>query len=124
YIYISATPLNLEQNRYTIVGGENASILDYPYQVEVLYSNSHSCGGSILNNKFILSAAHCFGSAQASDITIRAGSSYSASGGQILQVKTINAHPDYDPYTQENDVAVLELATDLVSIWPEHHSNA
>ncbi|XP_030752524.1 transmembrane protease serine 9-like [Sitophilus oryzae] len=113
-IYFSlATPLNLEQNRYTIVGGENASILDYPYQVEVLYSNSHSCGGSILNNKFILSAAHCFGSAQASDITIRAGSSYSASGGQILQVKTINAHPDYDPYTQENDVAVLELATDL-----------
>lgn len=43
-----------------IVGGENADIADYPYQVSIMIENYHACGGSILSNSFILTAAHCF----------------------------------------------------------------
>lgn len=44
-----------------IVGGENTTIEEHPYMVSVEQTGSHCCGGSILTNRYILSAAHCFG---------------------------------------------------------------
>lgn len=42
-----------------IVGGELVSIKSFPYQVSLQYRNNHMCGGSIISEKFILTAAHC-----------------------------------------------------------------
>jgi trypsin len=47
-----------------IVGGELADIKNLPYQASIqlnFYRNFyHICGGSILNENTIISAAHCF----------------------------------------------------------------
>lgn len=53
---VGALPAN---NTLRIVGGQDANITDYPYQVSVLFNGLHGCGGSILNQKYILTAAHC-----------------------------------------------------------------
>lgn len=114
YFVLGAPPSSLQENRYTIVGGENVTITDYPYQVQVLINNEHSCGGSILNNKYILSAAHCFELYNASKVTVKVGSSYRTSGGEIFQVVNITSHPNFHPQKSlESDVAILELATNL-----------
>lgn len=42
-----------------IIGGENARPGQFPYQVSLQCGNRHICGGSILNEKYILTAAHC-----------------------------------------------------------------
>lgn len=41
-----------------IVGGYDAENGEFPYQVS-LQTKKHFCGGSILNEKWILTAAHC-----------------------------------------------------------------
>lgn len=47
-----------------IVGGVNALPGEFPYIVSIqwviLGRSTHVCGGSILNNIWVLSAAHCF----------------------------------------------------------------
>ncbi len=45
-----------------IVGGEDASLEDYPWQVSlrnVVLGLSHFCGGSIIDDVWVLTAAHC-----------------------------------------------------------------
>ena len=43
-----------------IVGGQDAEVGQFPHQVSLQREDgSHTCGGSIISEKFILTAAHC-----------------------------------------------------------------
>ncbi|KAK2085838.1 hypothetical protein P7K49_035263 [Saguinus oedipus] len=44
-----------------ILGGRPALERRWPWQVSVHYAGLHVCGGSILSEYWVLSAAHCFG---------------------------------------------------------------
>lgn len=42
-----------------IVGGKDTTIENHPYQVSLRRRGTHTCGGAILNENTILTAAHC-----------------------------------------------------------------
>ena len=42
-----------------IVGGQNSDKNEYPWQIMLKYDGNFYCGGSILDNKTILTAAQC-----------------------------------------------------------------
>ncbi|KAG0418051.1 hypothetical protein HPB47_005162 [Ixodes persulcatus] len=42
-----------------IVGGSDATPLEFPWQISLRISGQHICGGSIINKQHILTAAHC-----------------------------------------------------------------
>lgn len=44
-----------------IVGGFPTKIEQVPWQVSIRFAAFHTCGGSIIGDKWILTAAHCFG---------------------------------------------------------------
>jgi len=46
-----------------VVGGSNANIANYPHQMSLRVSNSHSCGASLISGTKGVTAAHCGGGA-------------------------------------------------------------
>ncbi|KAM7342420.1 trypsin alpha-4-like [Cochliomyia hominivorax] len=96
-----------------IVGGSFTTISSFPWQISLQRSGSHSCGGSIYNNKIIVTAAHCLQSVSTSVLKVRAGSSFWNSGGVLVSVAAFKNHEGYNADTMVNDIAVIRLASPL-----------
>ncbi|XP_058447436.1 trypsin 3A1-like [Malaya genurostris] len=91
-----------------IVGGVDADIEDFPYQLSLRRSGSLSCGASVITNRWALSAAHCTSPLpDVSIITLRAGTANRLEGGIIFDVDLIINHPQYNDSTLQYDVCVL-----------------
>ncbi|XP_046980592.1 trypsin alpha-4-like [Schistocerca americana] len=71
-----------------IIGGTNADIADYPWQVSFQKLGSHNCGASIIGSSWVLTAAHCEDGLSLSWMSFRVGSSIRESGGSVLQASS------------------------------------
>ncbi|XP_071122994.1 chymotrypsinogen A-like [Mytilus edulis] len=104
-----------------ITNGENADIIDCPWQISCQRQRkngswSHRCGGSIINERWIVSAAHCFRNPNytASDYRIAAGSSFLSQMTVFRSIKRIFMHEFYEkPLEMDNDIMLIELWTPL-----------
>lgn len=95
-----------------IVGGSPASPNQFPHQVALLRSGSLSCGGSLIANQWVLTAAHCVYSGSQvvspAQLTVLAGTVNLNQGGERRNVRRVLPHENYGDF--RNDVALLELA--------------
>ncbi|KAI4459627.1 polyserase-related [Holotrichia oblita] len=96
-----------------IIGGSSVDISAYPYQISLLWWGSHICGGSIISQRYVVTAAHCTDGSSASSLSIRAGSSTRNSGGTVVSVSVLNQHPSFDYWSLDYDISVLTLASSL-----------
>ena len=92
-----------------IVGGMIATS-SIPWQVQVHLSDGTFCGGTILDEYTILSAAHC---KLTSTTTIVAGATSLNSGSQTIRVKNAVNHPNYDRATLAFDYSIAKLTSAL-----------
>ncbi|XP_020808966.1 brachyurin-like [Drosophila serrata] len=98
-----------------IVGGNYAYIGQIPYQVGITFdygSSSGFCGGSIISNEWILTAAHCTDNADSA--TIYAGSILLNTGvKRTASSQNIKQHSDYNEDSLVNDIALIMLSQAL-----------
>lgn len=106
-----------------IVGGTNASILSFPWQVSLqTRAGQDFCGGSILNSRYILTSQHCIkddGAARGSispPVTLRVGAGSSRlstmpSTGQIHLVEDIIPFPGFIESERGKDIALVRLSS-------------
>nr|XP_060644379.1 chymotrypsin-like protease CTRL-1 [Anolis sagrei ordinatus] len=96
-----------------IVNGENAVSGSWPWQVSLQSSTgSHFCGGSLINENWVVTAAHC---------QVRAGSHYvvlgeydRSSAAEPIQRRSIVkaiTNPGWDSRNLNNDITLLKLSS-------------
>ncbi len=98
-----------------IVGGQQAANGNWGWQVAMKYNGGFTCGGSLINENWVLTAAHCvYGRSTPSLYTFDAGINsrftVNAWSKTNLRVSKIIMHPSYNPNLITNDIALMKLA--------------
>lgn len=92
-----------------IVGGTEVNPIGrYPFMVSLQSEWGHFCGASLIDKEWLLSAAHCQGSA--THVVIGGHNLYDDSHEtEIIEVDFEIIHPEYSGYTLQNDVMLIKL---------------
>ncbi|CAG7727544.1 unnamed protein product [Allacma fusca] len=99
-----------------IVGGSETKPNQYPSIVDVRVNYGsvtyHSCGGSIIDDKWLVTAAHYATSTPSSYLIVAGDHNISRVEGteQTQQVSKIIRHENYSSGTYENDIALMQVS--------------
>merc|ERR1712215_328518 len=116
---------NQESGDY-IVNGQQADNNEYPWMVllikNIVDTIEPLCGGSLISNQWILTAAHCTDVIKASDIQVVLGVEKLSSGEYELRqniVEIIN-HPKFSRIEKNYDYALLKMQEPVDFITNQH----
>uniref|UniRef100_A0A8C3FDX3 Peptidase S1 domain-containing protein n=1 Tax=Chrysemys picta bellii TaxID=8478 RepID=A0A8C3FDX3_CHRPI len=96
-----------------IVGGEDARSGKWPWQASLqMGMYGHICGASVVSNRWLLSAAHCFLDSDSIRKTQNQNKNEMYLNHVAMRsIKRIIVHPRYDQYISDYDIALLEMET-------------
>ncbi|XP_012712218.2 chymotrypsin A [Fundulus heteroclitus] len=94
-----------------IVNGEEAVPHSWPWQVSLQdYTGFHFCGGSLINENWVVTAAHCGVRTSHRVILGEHDRSSNAESIQVISPRQVFRHPNYNGYTINNDITLIKLA--------------
>lgn len=101
-----------------IAFGSPASSREFPSYVFLHSPTGGTCGGTLVRPNAVLTAAHCGPTAEYANIGNIRLSGGSVSSTFTSEVEYFIPHPDYDPSTLENDIAIVILSEDVSGVTP------
>uniref|UniRef100_A0A182FC41 CLIP domain-containing serine protease n=1 Tax=Anopheles albimanus TaxID=7167 RepID=A0A182FC41_ANOAL len=107
---------------------------DYPWMVVLLYMRNgvleYNCGGSLINNRYVLTAAHCVQTRDGSkligvrlgehdisksiDCIVYSNGEKSCTDPPVdARIETTVVYPQYNPWTLLHDIALIRMAQEV-----------
>lgn len=100
--------VNLIGNISAIVHGRPAAPGSFPVLVSLRNTeNVHFCGGTIISQRWILTAGRCVSGKKPTDILAFVGAQTRTDGSKYT-IKEIHVHPKFGRLSLENDIALLK----------------
>merc|ERR1712183_62505 len=98
-----------------IVGGHEATEHAWPWQVALFIDDAWFCGGSIISENYVLTAAHCADGASYFDVMAGAHNVRESSEPNRVEVTSYNGwtHPLWNSNDLSGDLALVELPSPL-----------
>ncbi|XP_055325062.1 trypsin-1-like [Sitodiplosis mosellana] len=96
-----------------IVGGQETEVNQYPWMALLTYSNRFYCGASLINDRYVMTAAHCVSGFNKDRIGVTLLEHDRSKPGETELIKRkvmrIIRHAGYSPTNFNNDIALLRL---------------
>ncbi|XP_044853321.1 transmembrane protease serine 5-like isoform X2 [Mauremys mutica] len=117
-VALKCSECGLRSRAARIVGGSDAPLGRWPWQVSLYLNSRHVCGGSVVAHDWIVTAAHCVHNyrwPQVSSWLVFAGIIAHVSVPQQAgaAVEKIIYHPHYDDRSHDYDIALMKLTAPL-----------
>jgi secreted trypsin-like serine protease len=98
-----------------IVGGQEAAEHAWPWQVALFIDDAWFCGGSIISENYVLTAAHCADGASYFDVMAGAHNVRDSSEPHRVEITSYNGwtHPSWNSNDLSGDLALIELPSPL-----------
>ncbi|XP_037083662.1 trypsin-like [Pollicipes pollicipes] len=98
-----------------VVGGVETEVNEYPWQAGLVSPGGTRtwCGGSLINDRYVVTAAHCTSGNTASQIQVLLGDHrISVTDGESRHTLShIIDHPSYVTHSQGYDISLLKLSS-------------
>lgn len=97
-----------------IVNGFEAVPHSLPWAVSLQYKGVHDCGGVIIDQWHVLTAAHCLD--YADDLVnyyARVGAHNRFTSGQLMPIAELIIHPTYNEQRSSDDIGLIRLASPI-----------
>ncbi|CAM4551187.1 unnamed protein product [Leuciscus chuanchicus] len=112
-VSLECTDCGKQQSDSRIIGGTSSKLGQWPWQVSLHFNGHHVCGGSLISQDFVVSAAHCFQSSMANSgnwrVYVGTISQYTLQTSFL--VKKIMVNQNYSSNTNDYDIALLKLTS-------------
>ncbi|XP_011635957.1 trypsin-1-like [Pogonomyrmex barbatus] len=96
-----------------IVGGVETLVNQYPWMVLLMYRGQFYCGGTVINSRYVLTAAHCIDRFDANKLTVRIlehdWNLANETKTQDFNVEKVIMHSGYSTTNYNNDIALIKL---------------
>uniref|UniRef100_A0A1A9WE67 Peptidase S1 domain-containing protein n=1 Tax=Glossina brevipalpis TaxID=37001 RepID=A0A1A9WE67_9MUSC len=97
-----------------IVGGSKVRTNKYPWTAQILRGHFQFCGGTVINDRYVMTAAHCITSKKSISIRLLQLDKNSRQEGVIRKISSIQVHRAFNEITLQHDIALLKLETPLL----------
>ncbi|XP_063866687.1 trypsin-1-like [Scylla paramamosain] len=109
-----ACSCGLPNRRAKIVGGNFAEFNEYPWQVALLYKGHFYCGGTLISDRYVLTAAHCIRGVSIHNLRVTVGEHIRSfpieTRSKEYQPVYSIFHPEFNKTTYNNDIGLLKLS--------------
>lgn len=123
-VFFKLKGCGIKANIAPIVGGVDSVPNSWPWAAAIFQRSTRDptkrsfiCGGSIIDQQYILSAAHCVvryeGKMKAEDFFVKVGGHDVRTSGTFHDVAAVYAHENYRSWRRYNDISLFKLADKL-----------